>query len=87
MAMMSFSAFHRMRMITSFFQRRSRTPRRTLTAIALLSARCSRTAAAVFETGYLTEIFTDRGIQFLERHRNQPFFSAHGVQLGPYLGA
>jgi arylsulfatase A-like enzyme len=27
-----------------------------------------------FETGYLTEIFTDRAIQFLEHHRNQPFF-------------
>ena len=27
-----------------------------------------------FETGYLTEIFTDRGIRFLESHRNQPFF-------------
>jgi arylsulfatase A-like enzyme len=27
-----------------------------------------------YETGYLTEIFTDRGIQFLERHRNRPFF-------------
>jgi len=27
-----------------------------------------------FETGYLTDIFTDRGIQFLERHRNEPFF-------------
>lgn len=24
--------------------------------------------------GYLTEIFTDRGIQFLERHRSRPFF-------------
>ena len=27
-----------------------------------------------FETGYLTDIFTDRGIQFLEGHRNEPFF-------------
>jgi arylsulfatase A-like enzyme len=27
-----------------------------------------------FETGYLTEIFTDRAIQFLERHRSRPFF-------------
>jgi arylsulfatase A-like enzyme len=27
-----------------------------------------------FEQGYLTEIFTDRGIQFLERHRKGPFF-------------
>jgi arylsulfatase A-like enzyme len=27
-----------------------------------------------FETGYLTGIFTDRGIQFLEGHRNEPFF-------------
>jgi arylsulfatase A-like enzyme len=26
------------------------------------------------EKGYLTDIFTDRGIQFLESHRNQPFF-------------
>ena len=27
-----------------------------------------------FESGYLTEIFTDRGIQFLEKHRSEPFF-------------
>ncbi|MBL8295228.1 MAG: sulfatase-like hydrolase/transferase [Bryobacterales bacterium] len=27
-----------------------------------------------FQGGYLTEIFTDRGIQFLERHRSRPFF-------------
>ncbi|MEX2264389.1 MAG: sulfatase-like hydrolase/transferase [Bryobacteraceae bacterium] len=27
-----------------------------------------------FESGYLTDIFTDRAIQFLQRHRNQPFF-------------
>ncbi|HUQ90774.1 MAG TPA: sulfatase-like hydrolase/transferase [Bryobacteraceae bacterium] len=27
-----------------------------------------------FEGGYLTDIFTDRAIQFLERHRSGPFF-------------
>ena len=27
-----------------------------------------------FESGYITEIFTDRAIQFLERHRSRPFF-------------
>jgi len=27
-----------------------------------------------FESGYITEIFTDRAIQFLDRHRSRPFF-------------
>ncbi|HSB13263.1 MAG TPA: sulfatase-like hydrolase/transferase [Bryobacteraceae bacterium] len=27
-----------------------------------------------FESGYITEIFTDRAIQFLERNRSRPFF-------------
>ena len=85
---MSSSASRHTRTITSCFQKEiEKTTPDPHGHSAALGPLFENRGRRSFETGYLTEIFTDRGIQFLESASQRAVLSPHGVQLRAYAGA